>query len=318
MTELTVTEGLMQSDLPLPGRRQGKVRDIYDMKTTSGEDALLIIATDRISAFDVVMSNPVPQKGSVLTQVSKFWFDMVADKLGAQMDHHLLSTDPADIAGITDEQRESLKGRIMIGRKAKVLRVECIVRGYLAGSGWKEYQKSQTVCGLELPAGLKQCDKLPKPLYTPSTKEDVGHDENISFEQSCDIVGQEMGEKLRDLSLSIYTMARDYAAERGIIIADTKFEFGLPVEGDSTTPILIDEVLTMDSSRFWPMDDYEAGRDQASFDKQYVRNYLQELVDEGKWDKTPPGPTLPDEVVRNTLAKYVEAYRLLTGKEFLL
>ena len=205
--------------------------------------------------------------------------------------------------------------------------IECVVRGYLAGSGWAEYQKSQTVCGVKLPAGLKQCDKLPQPIFTPATKEESGHDENISFDRACQIAGTELMTKLRDLSLAIYTMARDYAAGRGIIIADTKFEFGLPLAaggasggsgGASAVPILIDEVLTPDSSRFWPADQYQPGRDQPSFDKQYVRNYLEGLVKAGKWDKTPPGPTLPDEVVGNSLAKYLQAYRVLTGKELTL
>jgi phosphoribosylaminoimidazole-succinocarboxamide synthase len=318
MTLSPTATGVMQTNLPLPGRRQGKVRDLYEARLADGREALILIATDRISAFDVVMSNPVPNKGVVLTQISKFWFSMVASKLGDRLKHHLLSTDPADIPGLDAKQREQLKGRVMIGRKTNVIKVECVVRGYLAGSGWKEYQKSQTVCGIRLPAGLKQCDKLPEPIYTPSTKADVGHDENIDFEGSCAIAGVELATKLRDLSLDIYKMARDFAAERGIIIADTKFEFGLPVsasDGDPSIPILIDEVLTPDSSRFWPMDQYKPGADQPSFDKQYVRNYLEELVKSGRWDKTPPGPVLPDEVVRGTLAKYLEAYRLLTGKE---
>jgi len=323
---MTITQGasvpgVMRTDLPLPGRRQGKVRDIYEARLADGREALVLIATDRISAFDVVMSNPVPGKGVVLTQISKFWFSMVASKLGDRLRHHLLSTDPADIPGLSAAEREQLKGRVMVGRKTKVIKVECVVRGYLAGSGWKEYQKSQTVCGIELPAGLRQCDKLPEPIYTPSTKADVGHDENINFEESCAIAGKELGTKLRDLSLDIYKMARDYAAERGIIIADTKFEFGLPVsadDGDPNIPILIDEVLTPDSSRFWPMDQYQPGKDQPSFDKQYVRNYLEEMVKAGRWDKTPPGPALPDEVIRNTMGKYLEAFRLLTGKELTL
>jgi phosphoribosylaminoimidazole-succinocarboxamide synthase len=306
--------GLMQTHLPLPNRRQGKVRDIYEAKLADGRDVLILVASDRISAFDVVMSNPVPGKGVVLTQISKFWFDLVGARLAGKVQHHLLSTDPAIIPGLSPPQRDQLKGRVMIGRRTKVVKVECVVRGYLAGSGWKEYQKTQTVCGIKLPPGLRQCDKLPEPIYTPSTKADVGHDENINFEQTCQIAGRELATKLRDLSLTIYTMARDYAAQRGIIIADTKFEFGLPVEGGDI-PVLIDELLTPDSSRFWPMDQYRPGADQPSFDKQYVRNYLQELVDAGKWDKTPPGPALPEEVIRNTVAKYLEAYRLLTGGE---
>lgn len=307
------TDALMKTDLPLEGRRQGKVRDIYQGSTKDGTPALIIIASDRISAFDVVMSNGIANKGTVLTQISNFWFDMVAEKLGDRLQHHLISTDPADIAGISDEQAETLRGRVMIGRKTNVIPIECVVRGYLAGSGWKEYQKSQTVCGIELPAGLQQCDKLPHPIFTPSTKEDEGHDENISFDRACQIAGTELMNKLRDLSLAIYNMGHDHAAQRGIILADTKFEFGLPIDDESSEPILIDEVLTPDSSRFWPADQYEAGHDQPSFDKQYVRNYLQEIVDDGRWDKTPPGPTLPEEVVKNSLSRYLDAYRLLTG-----
>ncbi|MFP4143791.1 MAG: phosphoribosylaminoimidazolesuccinocarboxamide synthase [Phycisphaeraceae bacterium] len=309
------TDALMQTDLPLPGRRQGKVRDIYEGRTTAGQDALIIIASDRISAFDVVMPNGIPGKGIVLTQISRFWFDLVADKLGGRIGHHLISTDPADIEGLSDEQVAQLRGRVMIGRKSEVVPIECVVRGYLAGSGWKEYQKSGTVCGIALPPGLKQSDKLPEPIFTPSTKAEVGHDENITFEQACEIAGRETMEKLRDTSLSIYQMGHDYARERGIILADTKFEFGYPGGDKSQDPILIDEVLTPDSSRFWPADRYEVGRDQPSYDKQYVRNYLQELVDAGKWDKEPPGPTLPDEIVRNTLDKYLDAYRKLTGED---
>jgi len=305
---------LMQTGLPLPGRRQGKVRDIYDCTTADGAAALAIIATDRLSAFDVVMPNGPAGKGVVLTQISRFWFDLIAAKLGDKLRHHLLSTDPAAIAGLTDQQREPLRGRVMIGRKTKVVPIECVVRGYLAGSGWKEYRRSQTVCGLKLPAGLKQCDKLPEPIFTPATKAESGHDENISFERACDEVGEPLMQTLRDLSLAIYRMGHDHAAQRGIILADTKFEFGLPPEDTHGAPILIDEVMTPDSSRFWPADDYQPGRDQASFDKQYVRNYLEALVSAGKWDKTPPGPMLPDEILTNTMHKYREAYERLTGK----
>lgn len=311
----TTTDAVLTTNLPLEGRRQGKVRDIYKAQLNDGSDVLLIIASDRISAFDVVMENGIPGKGIVLTQISKFWFDMVAEKLGDKVSHHLLATDASEVAGLNDEQKKQLQGRTMVGRRCNVVPIECVVRGYLAGSGWKEYQKSQTVCGIKLPAGLKQCDKLPEPIFTPSTKEDEGHDENISFERACEIVGEELMTKLRDLSLAIYKMGHDHAQERGIILADTKFEFGLPLDESGDQPILIDEVLTPDSSRFWPADEYEAGRDQASYDKQYVRNYLQELVDQGKWDKTPPGPKLPDQIITNTLAKYTEAFAKLTDKE---
>ncbi|MEX0776747.1 MAG: phosphoribosylaminoimidazolesuccinocarboxamide synthase [Phycisphaeraceae bacterium] len=306
---------LLQTELALSNRRQGKVRDIYEGHTTDGREALIIIASDRISAFDVVMPNGVPGKGIVLTQISKFWFDMIGRELGDRLEHHLISTDPADIAGITDEQRRQLDRRVMIGRRCKVVPIECVVRGYLAGSGWKEYQQSQTVCGIKLPAGLKQCNKLPQPIFTPATKEESGHDENISFERTCEIIGKPLATTLRDLSMAIYQMGHDHAAKRGIILADTKFEFGLPLSrGERGTPILIDEVLTPDSSRFWPASEYQPGRDQPSFDKQFVRNHLETLVKAGQWDKTPPGPTLPDDVVRHTLVKYTEAYRLLTGQ----
>jgi phosphoribosylaminoimidazole-succinocarboxamide synthase len=309
-----VNEAVLKTELPLDGRRQGKVRDIYHCQTTSGAPAMLIVATDRVSAFDVVMANGIPGKGAVLTQISTFWFDMIAKHFGDKLQHHLISTDPADVQGLNPQQVEQLKGRVMIGRRCKVVPIECVVRGYLAGSGWKEYQQSQSVCGIKLPAGLKQCDKLPIPIFTPSTKEDEGHDENISFQRACELVGEALMTNLSALSINIYNMAHDYAQQRGIILADTKFEFGLPVDGDDK-PILIDEALTPDSSRFWPADQYESGHDQPSFDKQYVRNYLQGLVDDGRWDKMPPGPELPQEVVNSTLTKYLQAYRALTGEE---
>ena len=308
------SDTLMRTNLPLTGRREGKVRDVYDAHTTTGTAALLIVATDRISAFDVVMPGGIPDKGKVLTQLSAFWFDMIAHQLGDRVSHHLLSTDPADVAGLTDAQRQQLKGRIMVGRKCDVVPIECVVRGYITGSGWKEYQQTGTVCGIELPAGLAQCQKLPEPIFTPATKAEEGHDENITFEQACELVGKDLMTKLRDLSLTIYQMGHDYAAERGIILADTKFEFGTPLESGDSKPILIDEVLTPDSSRFWPVDQYEVGRDQPSFDKQYVRNHLQALVDAGRWQKEPPAPELPDEIVRNTRQKYLDAYQRLTGR----
>lgn len=317
---MITTEALMQTQLPLAGRRQGKVRDIYDATLTDGTHAAILVATDRISAFDVVMPNGVPGKGIVLTQISRFWFDRIADRLGKQLGHHLISTDPADIPGLDDDQHQLLQGRVMIGLKTSVVPIECVVRGYLAGSGWKEYQQSQSVCAVPLPAGLKQCDRLPEPIFTPATKATEGHDENISYDRACQIVGEATMTRLRDLSLEIYRMGHDYAAQQGIILADTKFEFGLPLDAlgepsPQSNPILIDEVLTPDSSRFWPADQYQPGRDQLSYDKQYVRNYLQELVDNGKWDKTPPAPALPEQVVENTSAKYIEACRALTGQK---
>lgn len=308
-----MTEPVMQTALPLPHRRQGKVRDVYDATLGDGREAIVLVATDRISAFDVVMPNGIPGKGVVLTQISRFWFEMIAAKLGQRLSHHVISTDPAVLPGLSDAQRTELRGRVMIGRRTRVVPIECVVRGYLAGSGWSEYQKTQTVCGEKLPPGLKQCEKLPGPIFTPATKEATGHDENISFARACDLVGRELMTTLRDLSIAIYTMAHDHAATRGIILADTKFEFGLPLDLNESKPILVDEVLTPDSSRFWPANEYAVGRDQNSFDKQYVRNYLQSLVDAGRWNKEAPGPTLPDEVVKGTLARYLEAHRILTG-----
>lgn len=305
----------METNLPLPGRRQGKVRDVYEAKASyQGKtvDALFIIATDRLSAFDVVMPNGVGAKGIVLTQISRFWFDRIGEIFGKQLQHHLLSTDPADVPGLSEEQQEQLRGRVMVGRRTDVVPIECVCRGYLAGSGWKEYQASGTVCGIKLPTGLRQCDRLPEPIFTPATKAETGHDENITFEQACKLVGSETMHELRAWTLAIYSMGHDYAAERGIILADTKFEFGKLPDGEIA---LIDEVLTPDSSRFWPADRYEPGRDQESFDKQFVRNYLETLVKEGAWDKAPPGPVLPREVIKGTLDRYLEAYWLLTGEK---
>lgn len=304
----------MRTDLPLPNKRQGKVRDVYDCTLKDGTEALLLVATDRLSAFDVVMPNGPAGKGKLLTQMSTWWFEQIKDKLGYKLQTHVLSTDPADIAGLNDEQVAALQGYVMIGRRTKVVPIECVVRGYLAGSGWKEYQQNQQVCGVALPAGLTQCAKLLEPIFTPATKAEQGeHDENISFERACELVGTLQMEVLRDHSLAIYQMAHDYAAERGIILADTKFEFGVPLDAKDDTPILIDEVLTPDSSRYWSADQYEAGRDQDSYDKQYVRNYLETLVAEGQWDKQSPGPVLPGDVLTNTTKKYEEAFELITG-----
>lgn len=312
---MNATHGpLMSTDLPLPNKRQGKVRDVYDCTLKDGREALLLVATDRLSAFDVVMPNGPAGKGEVLTRMSAFWFEMIREQLGDKLKTHVISTDPTDIAGLTDEQVQLLRGRVMLGRKTRVVPIECVARGYLAGSGWKEYQQSQSVCGVALPAGLMQCAKLPEPIFTPATKAEQGeHDENISFERACELVGGDLMTTLRDLTLAIYTMAHEYAAQRGIILADTKFEFGLPIDGDDATPILIDEVLTPDSSRFWSASKYAAGQDQDSYDKQYVRNYLQALVDDGRWDKQSPGPLLPEVVLTNTTKKYEEAFELLTG-----
>ena len=267
---MNMSKAVVATDLPLPNKRQGKVRDLYDLTLPSGEQGILIVATDRISVFDVVLANGIPDKGVMLTKISTFWFDYFKGKFN----HHLVSTDTRDIPGLNDEQRAMLEGRIMICRKSKVVPIESIVRGYLTGSGWKDYQQTGMVCGIELPAGLQNSSKIAQPIFTPSTKADAGHDENISFAEACELVGSDLMGKIRDQSLLIYTTARDYAAERGIIIADTKFEFGL--EAGNPEPVLIDEVLTPDSSRFWPAAEWQAGREQNSFDKQYVRNYTQQ------------------------------------------
>ena len=301
-------EAVVSTDLGLPNKRSGKVRDLYDVTLPGGDPGLLIVATDRISAFDVVMANGLPGKGVVLTQISRFWFDRVQERV----DHHLVSTDVADVPGLTDAERRALRGRIMLCRVTEVLPVECIARGYITGSGWKDYQRSGKVCGIPLPAGLVNSDRLEGTLFTPSTKAEIGlHDENISFEEGAAIVGEDTMRWLRDTTLGLYEDARAYALERGIILADTKFEFGR-VDG-AGTPLLIDEIFTPDSSRFWPADVWEPGREQPSFDKQYVRNYLETVVASGAWDKTPPGPRLPDEVLENTMARYLEAYERLTG-----
>ena len=283
----------------LPVRR-GKVRDVYDLG-----DRLLIVATDRISAYDVIMPTPIPDKGRLLTGLSLWWFDFLADITP----NHLITADVAKMPAAVKAHADILRGRSMLCRKAKVFPVECVVRGYLAGSGWKEYQARGTVCGVKLPAGLKQCSPLPEPIFTPSTKAEAGHDENISFEQSCDAIGREAATTLRDRSIAVYKKAAEYARTRGIIIADTKFEWG---SADGRI-ILVDEVLTPDSSRFWPADGYEPGHDQPSFDKQFLRNWLDTLKD---WNRTPPGPVLPADIVAGTRAKYVEAYEQMTGKKF--
>ena len=278
---------------------QGKVRDLYDLG-----DKLLLVATDRISAFDYVLEDEIPHKGAVLTQISCFWFEL----LDGVVENHLLSTDVADLPERFRAHADYLRGRFMLVRKAEMFPVECIVRGYLAGSGLKEYQREGTVCGIELPAGLVNSSKLPEPIFTPSTKAELGdHDENISFERCVEIIGAEEAAALRDLSLKVYTTARDHAEERGIIIADTKFEFGRL--GNSI--ILADEVLTPDSSRFWPGDEYEPGRSQSSFDKQFVRDWLTE-----NWDKTGTPPHLPQDVIAKTSEKYIQAFETITGKEF--
>lgn len=280
---------------------RGKVRDVYDLG-----DRLLIVATDRISAFDVVMKNGISKKGIVLTQISKFWFDF----LTGTVEHHLLSDRVADLPKPFSAHGDQLAGRTMLVKKVKVLPIECIIRGYLAGSGWKEYQQTQAVCGIRLPAGLVQCAQLPEPIFTPSTKAERGrHDENISFDQCVRIVGRAQAEYVRDKSIEVFKKASAYAQGRGILLADTKFEWGTTDHGRI---LLVDEVLTPDSSRFWPAAGYQPGRDQESFDKQFVRNYLEEI----RFDKSGPGVELPAEVVAKTSQKYIEAYERLTGKAF--
>ncbi len=286
--------------LELPGLRKlksGKVREVFDL-----DDSLLFVATDRISAFDCIMPNGIPRKGEVLTQISYFWFSQTE----VFQPNHLLSRADDPLPAHLQPYAAQLARRSMIVKKAQPLAIECVVRGYLAGSGWKEYREQQTVCGIKLPAGLKESSELPAPIFTPATKAESGHDENISFEQAAQIVGADLAEQARAASLKMYRFAREYALKRGIIIADTKFEFGL-LDGKL---ILIDEVLTPDSSRFWPAGQYKPGQSQPSFDKQFVRDYLETL----DWNKTPPAPALPPEVVARTQAKYLEAYERLTGQ----
>jgi phosphoribosylaminoimidazole-succinocarboxamide synthase len=278
--------------------RRGKVRDVYDL----GEH-LLIVATDRISAFDYILGSGIPDKGKVLTQLSAFWFDQIGDLIP----HHLVSIDVDDFPGAARAHRDVLQGRSMLVKKTDPLPVECVARGYLSGSGWKDYQRTGAVCGIALPAGLVESSRLPEPIFTPATKAESGHDENISETQAGDIVGQDTIRRLHALTLAIYARGVAHAEQRGIIIADTKFEFGW-ASGDL---ILIDEVLTPDSSRFWPQSEYQAGRSQPSFDKQFVRDYLERIG----WNKQPPVPSLPDDVIMNTRAKYLEAYRRLTGRD---
>jgi len=287
--------------LEIPGVRKlksGKVREIFDLG-----DSLLFVATDRISAFDVIMPNGIPRKGEVLTQISYFWFAQTESLQPNHLISHVGDSLPPKLQPFTDK----LARRSMIVKKAQPLTIECVVRGYLAGSGWKEYKARQTVCGIKLPAGLQESSELPEPIFTPATKAESGHDENISFEQAAAMVGKKIAEQARAASLKIYNNARDYARKHGIIIADTKFEFGQ----QNGNLILIDEVLTPDSSRFWPADQYQPGRSQPSYDKQFVRDYLETL----DWNKTPPGPMLPPEVVAKTQAKYLEAYERLSGKK---
>jgi phosphoribosylaminoimidazole-succinocarboxamide synthase len=300
VTQSEITNNvLLQTDFPeLTLYASGKVRDIYKVDT----DHLLFVATDRISAFDYVLATGIPQKGRVLTQLSLFWFDFLKDIIA----NHAVTADVSKYPQELQQYADELRGRSMLVVRANMVSIECVARGYLSGSGWKEYKSTGAVCGIPLPAGLKESDKLPEPIFTPATKAVTGHDENISFDQMVKLAGPELSEKLRDLTLTIYTKARDYAETKGIIIADTKFEFGQTPQG----LVLADEVLTPDSSRFWPADKYKPGGAQESFDKQYVRDYLESI----KWNKQPPAPGLPPEVAQKTSEKYIEAYTQLTGR----
>jgi phosphoribosylaminoimidazole-succinocarboxamide synthase len=293
------TAPLLETSLDgLTLHRRGKVRDVYDV-----DGGLLIVATDRISAFDYVLASGIPDKGKVLTQLSAFWFE----RMGDLVPHHLIATDPDAFPPVARRHADVLRGRTMFVRRTEPVPIECVARGYLSGSGWKEYQQSGSVCGVPLPAGLRESDRLPEPIFTPATKAESGHDVNISEEEAGRLVGRDLIARLKRLTLDIYSRGAAHAESKGIIVADTKFEFGL----DGSEIILIDEVLTPDSSRFWPRSEYEPGHGQPSFDKQYVRDYLETI----RWNKQPPVPSLPDDVVRRTRDKYVEAYRLLTGRE---
>lgn len=300
MSPQLLEPALLKTNFPeLKLHASGKVRDVYNVDA----DSLLFVATDRISAFDYILATGIPHKGRVLTQISLFWFEFLSNITA----NHLVTADVAKYPAPLQKYADQLRGRSMIVARAEMFPVECVVRGYISGSAWKEYKATGTVCGIQLPAGLKESDKLPEPIFTPATKATTGHDENISFEEMVKIVGEEKSKQLRDLTLKIYTQAAAYALGKGIIIADTKFEFGTTSKGI----ILADEVLTPDSSRFWPADKYAPGRAQESYDKQYVRDYLEEI----RWNKQPPAPALPVEVASGTSEKYLDAYRRLTGRE---
>jgi len=293
-------DALYESSLKsLPRLGRGKVRDIYGV----GDDKMLIVVSDRLSAFDVILPDPIPDKGRVLNEMANFWFG----KLGHIVPNQLTGIDPQTVVK-GDDEKAQVKGRAIVVKKLKPLPIEAVVRGYIIGSGWKDYQKTGKICGIELPKGLKQAQKLPQPIFTPATKAESGHDENISFEEVVKLIGKEMAEKVREVSIRLYKEASEYAATKGIIIADTKFEFGTDAKGNL---VLIDEVLTADSSRFWPADAYQVGMSPPSFDKQYVRDYLETL----DWDKTPPAPKLPAEVIARTSQKYREALERLTGRK---
>lgn len=305
-----LADALMRTDLPLAGRREGKARDVYSLPSRAGDSPrLLVVATDRISAFDVVMPTPIHGKGRILTELSLFWFRFLRRR-GICSDHFL--DDRVDsIPGLDEPTRRSLQGRSMICREARVVPIECVVRGYLAGSGWREYCERREVCGVALPEGLELASRLPEPIFTPATKASVGHDENISFDEAASAVGRETMSQLREWSIELYRASSEHAMERGVILADTKFEFGHALDDGSL--ILIDEVLTPDSSRYWPVDRWQPGRDPPSFDKQFLRDWLLELECRGEWNRTPPGPELPAPIVEQTLARYREALMRLTA-----
>ncbi len=312
MMTLDVSNAVHTTSLPLPGARHGKVRDMYSLPPDQDGPRVLMVASDRISAFDVIMPTPIPGKGQLLTSISAGWFHWLRGR--GIINDHLLSLDVPSIPGADAPTLASLEGRIMVCRAVRIIPVECVARGYLAGSGWAEYKQSQTVCGIKLPAGLRQGDRLPEPIFTPATKADAGHDENISFEGACSAIGGALATRLRDVTLRLYAAAREHAAARGVILADTKFEFGFALGADGTPTdrlLLADEVLTPDSSRYWPADTWSPGRDQPSYDKQFMREHLLRLEQAGLWDRTPPGPELPADVVEGTLSRYREAAQRL-------
>jgi phosphoribosylaminoimidazole-succinocarboxamide synthase len=308
---ISSTPVLETSFATLTLHRRGKVRDVYEVD----DDHLLVVATDRISAFDYVLGSGIPDKGKVLTQLSAFWFEMLSGPAGVEgLSHHLVSTDPREYPAALKPYADTLRGRSMLVRRTDPVQVECVARGYISGSGWKDYQATGEICGVPLPKGLRESDRLPSPIFTPATKAASGHDENISEQAAGDLIGHDLLAKLKSLTLDIYARGSAHAASRGIMLADTKFEFGLVERGGEDGGqeiILIDEVMTPDSSRFWPADAYAPGGAQPSFDKQFVRDYLESI----KWNKQPPVPSLPDEVVERTRAKYLDAFRRLTGSE---
>jgi phosphoribosylaminoimidazole-succinocarboxamide synthase len=312
-------DAMMRSDLPLSDRREGKVRDTYRGRLRDGRSAMVLVASDRVSAFDVVMPTPIPGKGRLLTAMAAWWFERI-DEASDRLDglkHHVLTTDATAIDGLSEADAEAIAGRVTAGRVCEVVPIECVVRGYLSGSGWKAYRATGGVCGIALREGLVESERLDEPIFTPATKADHGHDENVSFDAAAAAVGGELMERLRAWSLALYAYGASIAEGRGLILADTKFEFGLPIdaEGNATgEPILIDEALTMDSSRYWPASAYKPGGPQPSFDKQFVRDHLQGLCDAGRWDKADPGPALPDAVIEGTLDRYRQGWRMLTGR----